>query len=630
MKTHTITLNEQELSVLSEALIQLPYRISAPVIKSIGDQLDIRPEGDYQEQTMTKTRDLADLGGGFIQAGTGAVQRTVESKLQDVVSVKDFGAVGDGDTDDTAAFTNAITSVLTSTDKSTLYIPKGVFKVSSLNIQITDSTKTLRIQGSSRGATKLKLTTAAGSYGIGIAGPVGAVYPNPTDGIWGILIENITFDGTSSSLNRAALNLDRCHGAVIRNCFFNKCHSGIRLKDSFFSVVEDVGIWDLTPATGVGIYIDGQQDQYINRVHVDSTSPGGYQYEGLAAIQIVKSGLFNIQSMDVAHTRTGLLINPGSGQLVEWGYVGPAYFDQCSSYGIRINPQSGTIKGLVCAGTWAATCGTGVSIAGTPATNGVTLTDMRIYNCINAGVDLIDTSNISISDCRITGNAAKTTGTCNTNGTTVTLTTGEANTTWPGNTIVINGVTYTIATIVTSTQLTLTASAGVQSGVAYTFSRTGSGVNVGYNVTSLTIADNLIGQFDGHDADQDYGIVLNNGANNIQITGNDFNGNTAISYNITNTNVELLVDNNLNLDPELPTLSAAATLNFGIQPSYILTGTTTITAIGGPRWTNRVVTLYPQSNVTFQVGSTIRATYNATANVPVIAYCDGSGWYFKQ
>lgn len=41
---------------------------------------------------MTKTRDLADLGGGFIQAGTGAVQRTVESKLQDVVSVKDFGA----------------------------------------------------------------------------------------------------------------------------------------------------------------------------------------------------------------------------------------------------------------------------------------------------------------------------------------------------------------------------------------------------------------------------------------------------------------------------------------------------------------------------------------------------------
>jgi len=46
---------------------------------------------------MTKTRDLADLGGGFIQAGSGAVQRTVESKLQDTVSVKDFGVVGNGE-----------------------------------------------------------------------------------------------------------------------------------------------------------------------------------------------------------------------------------------------------------------------------------------------------------------------------------------------------------------------------------------------------------------------------------------------------------------------------------------------------------------------------------------------------
>lgn len=45
---------------------------------------------------MTKPRDLSNLGGGFIQSGTGAVQRTVENKLKDTVSVKDFGAVGDG------------------------------------------------------------------------------------------------------------------------------------------------------------------------------------------------------------------------------------------------------------------------------------------------------------------------------------------------------------------------------------------------------------------------------------------------------------------------------------------------------------------------------------------------------
>ena len=39
----------------------------------------------------------------FLQTGTGATTRTVDAKLKDTVSVKDFGAVGDGVTDDTAA-----------------------------------------------------------------------------------------------------------------------------------------------------------------------------------------------------------------------------------------------------------------------------------------------------------------------------------------------------------------------------------------------------------------------------------------------------------------------------------------------------------------------------------------------
>ena len=46
----------------------------------------------------------------FTQAGTGATTRTIDSKLKDVVSAKDFGAVGDNSTNDTAAISAARTA----------------------------------------------------------------------------------------------------------------------------------------------------------------------------------------------------------------------------------------------------------------------------------------------------------------------------------------------------------------------------------------------------------------------------------------------------------------------------------------------------------------------------------------
>jgi hypothetical protein len=48
---------------------------------------------------------------GFIQAESGAVQTTVQSKLREQLSVKDFGAIGDGVANDTAAVQAMITSV---------------------------------------------------------------------------------------------------------------------------------------------------------------------------------------------------------------------------------------------------------------------------------------------------------------------------------------------------------------------------------------------------------------------------------------------------------------------------------------------------------------------------------------
>ena len=61
----------------------------------------------------------------FTATGTGAQTRTVNNKLADVVSIKDFGAVGDGLTNDTLAVQNALA------DHDHVYIPPGEYLINA-------------------------------------------------------------------------------------------------------------------------------------------------------------------------------------------------------------------------------------------------------------------------------------------------------------------------------------------------------------------------------------------------------------------------------------------------------------------------------------------------------------------
>lgn len=62
---------------------------------------------------------------GFITSGTGAVARTVQAALRDRVSAKDFGATGDGVTDDRAAL-----QASQDAGRGPVFLPPGVYCVS--------------------------------------------------------------------------------------------------------------------------------------------------------------------------------------------------------------------------------------------------------------------------------------------------------------------------------------------------------------------------------------------------------------------------------------------------------------------------------------------------------------------
>jgi hypothetical protein len=77
------------------------------------------------EAAAAKKADLAASSGGtLVGVQVGSAPRTVADKVADVKSVKDYGAKGDGSTDDSAAFQAAYDSTLAN---GTIFVPAGTY-----------------------------------------------------------------------------------------------------------------------------------------------------------------------------------------------------------------------------------------------------------------------------------------------------------------------------------------------------------------------------------------------------------------------------------------------------------------------------------------------------------------------
>jgi len=172
---------------------------------------------------MTKTRDLADLGGGFIQAGTGAVQRTVESKLQDVVSVLDFipqsehAAIKSGTStyDVTTAIQAAINAA--GTGDVALFLPKGVYNCTS-QLQILNAW-TFSLFGCGVGVSILRFTSPGGITAT-FSSPSSVDQSKHVATIRDLSIEAAcTNAGTALNLSWATAVGDTSIGCIVHNCY---------------------------------------------------------------------------------------------------------------------------------------------------------------------------------------------------------------------------------------------------------------------------------------------------------------------------------------------------------------------------------------------------------------------------
>lgn len=182
---------------------------------------------DTQE---TFVSDLANTTGagmvGFKQSGIGAIARTIMDKAREIVSVKDFGAVGDGITDETAAIQAAVDAV-GANGGGVVYFPAGTYLVSQLNIASDDV--------SLRGESK-KSTT------IGRVANGGASHIYLTPSIKNISFRGFTLDGNEANQNPSlyvvGIRGDFCRNIDIIDCGFTA--NGSRSTD--FRASENITI----------------------------------------------------------------------------------------------------------------------------------------------------------------------------------------------------------------------------------------------------------------------------------------------------------------------------------------------------------------------------------------------------
>ena len=139
----------------------------------------------------------------------GAINRPINDKLQEILSVMDFGATGDGVTDDTVAIRNAIAAVQSQGYGGEIYFPVGKYRITS-TIQVSDM------------------------RGVRFIGCMGTINNNPTT-VTGVDDSKIFWDGANSI--DPMFYFQRGHNVTFEHLCFAGMSSSTASQRAF------VGVW---------------------------------------------------------------------------------------------------------------------------------------------------------------------------------------------------------------------------------------------------------------------------------------------------------------------------------------------------------------------------------------------------
>jgi len=219
---------------------------------------------------------------GYKRNVTGATGRTVSQKLAESVSVKDFGALGNGLADDTAAFQAALSAAGT----FSVFVPAGTY-ILSAGLTLGHGQSLL---GESSAVSILKTTQTTGDV-ITMAG-------------FGSRVENMQFDAIVVRTAGRFIN-SAVARTYIRNIEIYNYFIGIGLSNAY-TYVENISINTCSVnGDGYGIHIYGGNDQFIRNVIVDNTaikSP-------FAGLYITQCGGAKIASCDFIRCKVSVYMN---------------------------------------------------------------------------------------------------------------------------------------------------------------------------------------------------------------------------------------------------------------------------------------------------------------------------------